>query len=74
MPMQAFSTNEADTDTSVHSLDTLTLDFSKMKLPQIYSIQHVAATEVKIRENVVAYEEAKATRKAKARKKVIKHQ
>ena len=72
--MQVFSTNAAETDTIFHSLDTLTLDFSKLTLPQIYSIQHATATKLRIRENVVAYQASKATRKEKAHKQVIKHQ
>ena len=48
MPTQAFSTEEAEKEASVHSLDTLTLDLSKLTLPQIYSIQHATAIEVRI--------------------------
>ena len=72
MLVQEFSINTAETDTSFHSLDTLNLDLSKLKLPQIYFIQHVAATEVRIRENTVAYQEAKAAKKANKCKQVIK--
>ena len=38
MPTQEFSTEEAEKEASVHSLETLTLYFSKLTLPQIYSI------------------------------------
>ena len=42
-----------------------------MTLPQIYFIQHAAATEKRIQENVVPYQ---AARKAKKCKQVIKQQ
>ena len=38
IPAQEFSTEEAEKEASVHTLDTLILNFSKMTLPQIYSI------------------------------------
>ena len=44
IPVHAFSTDATKKDTSVHTLDILTLDFSKLTLPQTYSIQHVVAT------------------------------
>ena len=44
MPTQEFSTEEVEKEASVHSLDTLILDFSKLTLLPIYSIQHVVAT------------------------------
>ena len=50
------------------------MDFSKLTLPQIYSIQHDAVTEVRFHENVVSYQASKETRKEKACKQVIKHQ
>ena len=59
---------------SVHRLDTFILDFSKLTLPQIYSIQHATTTEVRIWENVVAYQAAKETRKAKEHKQVMRRQ
>ena len=46
--VQAFSTEEVEKEVSVHSLDTLILDFSNLMLPQIYSIQHATTTEVRI--------------------------
>ena len=71
MPVQEFSTEEAKKEASVHSLDTLILDFSKITLLQIYSIQHATATEIRIWENALAYQAAKETRKEKECKQVI---
>ena len=48
IPTHAFSIDATKTDASVHILDTLTLDFSKIILPQIYSIQHAAANVTSI--------------------------
>ena len=44
MPAHAFSTEEVEKEASVHSLDTLILDFSKLTLLHRYSIQHATAT------------------------------
>ena len=71
---QTFSTEEEKKEVSVHSLDTLILDLSKLNFPQIYSIHHASAIEVRIQENVVSYQAAKATKKAHDHKQVIKRQ
>ena len=53
-------------DHVVHEFGTLTLDFSKLMLGEVYAIQHVVATEIRIRENALAYQATKQKRKEKS--------
>ena len=50
----------------------MSLDFSKLPLAKVYVIQNVAATELKIRENVLAYQETNKIRKAKECKVLLR--
>ena len=65
IPVEVLSTKGQENEASLHNLDTLILNFSKLTLPHIYSIQHVATTEIRIQKNAVAYQVAKATGKAR---------
>ena len=38
---------------------TLSLDFSKITLSEVYGIQHATATEIRIHENTLAYQDTK---------------
>ena len=55
-------------------MDTLILNFSKLTLPQIYSIQQVATIEIRIRETIATSQAYKVTRKAREQKKLINRQ
>ena len=55
MLAHAFSTEYADKEANIHSLDTLILELSKLTLLQIYSIQHATATDIILQDNAVAY-------------------
>ena len=65
IPVEALYKKGKENEASIHNLDTLILNFSKLTLPQIYSIQQDTTTEITIQENVVAYQAAKATGKAR---------
>ena len=42
-------------DYVVHVFETMSIDFSKLALAEVYAIQHAYATEIKIREKSLAY-------------------
>ena len=52
--------------------DTLQIDFSKLTLGELYEVQQEATTEIRLQENVVAYQEMKQQRKAKQHKALLK--
>ena len=60
-------------EASLHNLDALILNFSKLTLLQIYTIQHTIAMEIRIREATTTSQEAEATRKVRAWKELINH-
>ena len=74
MPTNALSNKGKENEASLHNLDTLILNFSKLTLPEIYTIQHVAVTEIRIREATAASQAAGATRKARAWTQLINRQ
>ena len=71
IPAEEFSTKEEDNEASIHSLNTLILNFLKLTLLQIYSIHHATTIEIRIEENAFAYQAAKETKKERERKQVI---
>ena len=46
-------------DDMVQVFKTLTIVFSKLTLVEVYVVQQVAVTEVRLRENAVAYQATK---------------
>ena len=42
-------------DYVVHVFETMSIDFSKLSLAEVYAIQHAYATEIEIREKSLAY-------------------
>ena len=48
------------------------LDFSKLPLSEVYELQQEAVSEIRLRENDVAYQETKQQRKVKAHKSLLK--
>ena len=59
-------------DNMVNKFSTLQLDFSRMPLSEVYEVQQEAAMEMRLRENVVAYQATKQQRKVKAHKSLLK--
>ena len=58
-------------DDVVHEFGTISTYFSKLMLGEVYSIEHVAMTKIRIRENALAYQATKQTRKTKIRKPLL---
>ena len=52
-------------DAAIHGFETMHIEFSKLTLTKFYEIQQAAVAEIRLRENVVAYQETKQQRKAK---------
>ena len=52
-------------DDVILAMGTLSLDFSKLEMAEVYVVQYAAATEIRLRENVVAYQSTKNKRKEK---------
>ena len=64
---------EEDAKTSASPKDnSVQIDFSKLALNEVYEIQQAATFEIRIRENVVAYQETKQQRKEKLCKALLK--
>ena len=59
-------------DDVVKEFDTLQIEFSKLSLGEVYELQQEAVTEIRMRENVVAYQATKHPRKAKQCKAILK--
>ena len=59
-------------DDVIQVIGTLSLDFSKLALAKVYSIQHVATTELHMREIALSYQALKKTRKEKERKVLLR--
>ena len=57
---------------AVDDNSTLQIHFSKLDLSEVYEIQQEATLEIRLRENVVAYQETKQGKKAKACKALLK--
>ena len=51
----------ADFDTTMHEFESMHIEFSKLSLNEVYEIQ-----QVRLRENVIAYQETKQQNKEKA--------
>ena len=73
MPTNALSNKGKENEASLHNLDTLILNFSKLTLLQIYTIQHTIAMEIRIHEATTTSQEAEATRKVMEWKDLINH-
>ena len=52
---QAVETGTQEFDDVFHETGTLSLDFSKLALAEVYAIQHATATEIRIQENALVY-------------------
>ena len=48
------------------------LEFSKLPLSEVYELQQASISEIRLRENDVAYQETKQQRKVKAHKALLK--
>ena len=46
-------------DNVVHGFEVINMDFSKLTLDEVYVVQQVAATEVRLRENAALYQATK---------------
>ena len=56
----------------VQGFETLHMEFSKLALDEVYVFQQAVATEIRIRENVVMYQETKYKRKEIAHKTLLR--
>ena len=54
---RAMETGIQEYDDVIHQFGTLSIDFSKLALVGVYTIQHVATTEIRIRENTLSYQD-----------------
>ena len=64
--------NTSSFDDVVNYFSTLQLDFPKLHLSEVYEVQQEGATKMRLRENVVSYQETKQQNKAKACKELLK--
>ena len=64
--------NPSAFDDAVKEIATLQLEFSNIPLSEVYKVQQETASEMQLRENVVAYQETKQQNKAKAHKALLK--
>ena len=67
----ALDSGTEEYDDVIKELGILRLDFSKLPFAEIYSIHHVNATKLCIKENALAYQATKNTRKEKGCKVLI---
>ena len=58
MPANALSKKGEENEAILHNLYTLILNFSKLTLLQIYTLQHTKKMEIRIREATTASQEA----------------
>ena len=64
---------EADAETSAGPDDnSVQIDFSKLALNEVYEIQQEAVSKIRLRENVVAYQETKQQQKENLHKALLK--
>ena len=59
-------------DDIIQAMGTLSLDFSKLEMDEVYAFQHAATTEIRLRENVVAYQAKKEKRNVKEHKVLLR--
>ena len=60
-------------DDVIHVMGKLSLDFSKITLAEVYTMQHVSVMEIRIKENSLAHQGQKHTRKEKEHKVLLRH-
>ena len=69
---RVMETGTQEYDDVIHEFGTLSIDFAKLTLGEVYVIQLAAATEIRIRENALAYQATKQTRKEEIRKALLR--
>ena len=70
--MQALEIGKPEYDDVIQVMGTLSLDFSKLEMDEVYVVQHASSKNIRIRENDVAYQDKKETRKAKEHKFLLR--
>ena len=55
-----------------HELGTLSIDFSKLTMAEVYVVHHAVVTEIRFRESALVYHAHKETRKAQKCKALLR--